>query len=109
VFHCFTGDDRLARAALDLGFVLSFSGILTFPRAEALRTTARGVPDGRFLVETDSPFLAPVPHRGQRNEPAWVVRTAEALAAVRDVSVAELGVTTDETFRRLFTRAPIRG
>jgi TatD DNase family protein len=109
VFHCFTGDDRLARQALDLGFVLSFSGILTFPRAETLRATARRVPEGRFLVETDSPFLAPVPHRGRRNEPAWVVRTAEALAAIREVSAAEIGAATDDTFSRLFTRAPIRG
>jgi TatD DNase family protein len=102
VFHCFTGDDRLAHAALDLGFLLSFSGIVTFPRAEALRQTARDVPADRLLVETDSPFLAPVPHRGHRNEPAWVVRTAAALALLRRVSPVEIAETTDANFARLF-------
>jgi TatD DNase family protein len=109
VFHCFTGDDRLARQALDLGFLLSFSGIVTFPRAQALRNTARTVPADRLLVETDSPFLAPVPNRGRRNEPAWVVHTAEALAAVRGVSREDISETTDGNFARLFGRAPIDG
>ena len=104
VFHCFTGDQRLAHAALDLGFTLSFSGIVTFPRAEALREISRHVPVDRLLVETDSPFLAPVPHRGQRNEPAWVVRTADAVAAVRGLAVGELADATDENFARLFRR-----
>jgi TatD DNase family protein len=107
VFHCFTGDDRLAQAALDLGFLLSFSGIVTFPRADALRATVRQVPDDRLLVETDSPFLAPVPNRGRRNEPAWVVRTAEALAAVRGVSLGEISEITDRNFTRLFGDVPI--
>ena len=72
MFHCFTGDAALAQAALDLGFHVSFSGIVTFPKAQALRDVAALVPADRLLIETDSPFLAPVPHRGKRNEPAWV-------------------------------------
>lgn len=83
VFHCFTGDDTLARQALDLGFYISFAGILTFPRAQALREVAAYVPDDRLLAETDSPFLAPVPHRGTRNEPCRVTHVVETLAAVR--------------------------
>lgn len=95
VFHCFTGDAALAHAALDLGFHLSFSGILSFPRAEALRAVAAGVPHDRVLVETDSPYLAPVPFRGRRNEPAWVVKVAETLATVWQVPVADvIGQTT---------------
>jgi TatD DNase family protein len=83
VFHCFTGDERAAREALALGFHLSFSGIVTFPRAEALRAVAAAMPEGRYLVETDAPYLAPVPYRGRRNEPAWVARVVEAVAAAR--------------------------
>ncbi len=76
--HCFTGDAQQAREALDLGFHLSFGGVLTFPKAEAVRQAARITPDDRLLVETDCPYLAPVPHRGKRNEPAFVVETREA-------------------------------
>ena len=77
VMHCFSGTLDEARQALDLGFYISLSGIVTFPKAESLREVARFVPDDRLLVETDAPFLAPVPHRGKRNEPAWVARDAE--------------------------------
>jgi TatD DNase family protein len=102
VFHCFTGDRAMARRALDLGFHLSLAGIVTFPRAQELREVAALVPPDRLLIETDSPFLAPVPHRGKRNEPAYVVRVAEVIATVRGVTVAELGDTTRANFVRLF-------
>ena len=87
VFHCFTGDVGMARRALDLGFLLSFAGILTFPKAASIREAAAMVPDDRLLAETDSPFLAPVPHRGKRNEPALVRRVIEMLALVRSSTV----------------------
>ena len=83
VFHCFTGDVALARRVLDRGCWISLSGIVTFPKAAALREVARFVPADRLLVETDSPFLAPVPHRGRRNEPAWVAHVAACVAAER--------------------------
>ncbi len=102
VFHCFTGDEALARSALDLGFHVSMAGIVTFPRAEALRAVARLVPDDRLLVETDSPFLAPVPHRGTRNEPARVVHVAEALARVRGTSPEAIAARTTGNFAALF-------
>lgn len=85
VVHCFTGTIDLARQALDLGFYISMSGILTFPRSTALREVAAFVPADRLLVETDAPYLAPVPHRGRRNEPAWVAETSRALAALRAI------------------------
>ena len=100
VFHCFTGDATLARRALDLGFSLSFAGIVTFPKASALREAAAIVPDDRLLVETDSPFLAPVPHRGKRNEPAFVGRVIETLASIRGVSAAEIDAITTANFLR---------
>ena len=90
VFHCFTGDADMARTALDLGFYVSLAGIVTFPRAEALRDVAKRVPADRLLIETDAPYLAPVPHRGKRNEPAFVGRVAERIAALRGVSTGEL-------------------
>ena len=102
VFHCFTGDRAMAQRALDLGFHLSLAGIVTFPRATELHEVAKRVPLDRLLVETDSPFLAPVPHRGTRNEPARVVRVAETIAALRDVPVDEIAEATDANFRRLF-------
>jgi TatD DNase family protein len=86
VMHCFSGTRDEARQALDLGFYISLSGILTFPRADALREVAAFVPDDRLLVETDAPFLAPVPFRGKRNEPAWVARTLDVLAETRGVA-----------------------
>lgn len=96
VMHCFTGDAAQARQALDRGFHLSFGGVLTFPKAEGLREAARLAPDDRILVETDCPYLAPVPHRGKRNEPAFLVETARRLAEVRG--------TTPETIAELTTR-----
>ncbi|MDE3155206.1 MAG: TatD family hydrolase [Acidobacteriota bacterium] len=102
VVHCFTGGADLLRGALDLGFYISLAGIVTFPRASELRDTARLVPADRLLVETDSPFLAPVPHRGKRNEPAWVARVVEVLAETRGTPIAELARQTTENFHRLF-------
>jgi TatD DNase family protein len=102
VLHCFGGGPRMAKAALELGFYISFAGNVTFKKAEALREVALTVPPERLLVETDCPFLAPVPHRGRRNEPAHVVETARFLAALRGVGAEELGRVTSENFRRLF-------
>ena len=90
VMHCFSGTADEARQALDLGFLVSLSGIVTFPRAESLRDVARMVPLDRLLVETDAPFLAPVPHRGKRNEPAFVARTLDVLASLRQMAPAAL-------------------
>jgi TatD DNase family protein len=102
VFHCFTGDAAMARRALDIGFHVSFSGIVTFPKADAIREAATLVPDDRLLVETDSPYLAPVPFRGTRNEPAHVARVVEALAALRGVDPARLAERTSRNFDGLF-------
>ena len=105
VMHCFTEGREVAEAALELGFYISFSGILTFRNAEALREVARSVPDDRLLIETDAPYLAPVPHRGKINQPAWVVHVAQQLATVRGVSVEEIGQITSRNFFRLFRSA----
>jgi TatD DNase family protein len=102
VFHCFSGSTAMARRAVDLGFYVSFSGIVTFPKAEAVRDAARVVPLNRLLVETDSPYLAPVPLRGRRNEPAWVVHVAAALAMVHDISCDALDETVTRNYRNLF-------
>jgi TatD DNase family protein len=102
VMHCFTGTPALARAALDLGFYISLAGIITFPKAGELRETIRAVPVDRLLTETDSPFLAPVPHRGRRNEPAHVVRVVETLAGLYQLSVDEMARRTTENFHTLF-------
>jgi TatD DNase family protein len=102
VLHCFTGTPRLRDAALELGFYVSLAGILTFPKAGELRDTARGVPLDRLLTETDSPFLAPVPHRGKRNEPAHVVRVVETLAELVGTTVADMGQRTAANFHALF-------
>ena len=102
VFHCFTGDRDMAQRALDIGFHLSLAGIVTFPRALELKEVARMVPLDRLLIETDSPFLAPVPFRGKRNEPARVRHVAEAVAEIRGVSVELIAAATDENFERLF-------
>ena len=102
VFHCFTGDAAMARAALDIGFFLSFAGIVTFPRAADLREAARLVPSGRLLSETDSPYLAPVPFRGKRNEPAYLARVVEALAEARGEPAARVAEATEEAFGVLF-------
>lgn len=102
VFHCFTGDRAMARRALDAGFHVSLAGIVTFPRAVELHEVAKMVPLDRLLVETDSPFLAPVPHRGTRNEPAHVVRVADAIAQLRNTTVEAVGGNARDNFRRLF-------
>jgi TatD DNase family protein len=105
VIHCFTSGPQLAEKALDLGFYLSFSGILTFKKAEELRAIARSAPLDRILVETDAPYLAPVPMRGKRNEPSFVVHTASLLAELRGVAPAELAERTTANFFRLFSKA----
>ncbi|MDJ1156795.1 TatD family hydrolase [Chelatococcus sp. SYSU_G07232] len=105
VLHCFSSGPELARAGLDLGLYVSFSGILTFKRSEDLRAIAADVPLDRLLVETDAPYLAPVPHRGQRNEPAYVAHTAAVLAEVKGVSPAAIARVTTENFERLFAKA----
>jgi TatD DNase family protein len=101
IMHCFTGDAQQAREALDLGFHLSFGGVLTFNNAEAVRQAAAIVPDDRLLVETDAPYLAPVPHRGKRNEPAFMVETVRKLALVRGVEVEHIAEVTTRNFERL--------
>jgi TatD DNase family protein len=102
VFHCFTGDRAMARRALDAGFSLSLSGIVTFPRALELKEVAKMVPADRLLIETDSPFLAPVPHRGGRNEPARVVHVAEVVAGLRGVAPEVVARDAAANFARLF-------
>ena len=102
VFHCFSGEKRLAERALGLGFHLSFSGIITFPKASAVREAAAIVPLDRVLAETDCPYLAPVPHRGRRNEPAWVAATIRALAGIHGVDGAERASATARNYRALF-------
>ena len=102
VLHCFTGTDSLAAAGLDLGFYISLAGIITFPRATDLRETVRRVPIDRLLTETDSPFLAPVPHRGKRNEPAYVARVVEALADLHGLTRGDMAARTAANFHTLF-------
>ena len=105
VLHCFTGSAELARKGLDLGFYVSLSGIVTFKNAQDLQATARWLPADQMLVETDAPFLAPVPHRGQKCEPAFVVDTAAFVAELRGEAPEELAEATTENFFRLFSRA----
>jgi TatD DNase family protein len=105
VLHCFTGSADLARKGLDLGFYVSLSGIVTFKNAKDLQETAKWLPSNRVLVETDSPFLAPVPHRGQTCEPAFVADTAAFVAELRGESVEELADATTANFYRLFAKA----
>ena len=104
VFHCFTETRDVARAALDMGFLISFSGILTFRNAEDLRDVARMVPIDRCLIETDSPYLAPVPHRGKVNRPGWVPHVAVKLAELKGMPPAEVARHTTDNFMRLFPR-----
>jgi TatD DNase family protein len=104
VIHCFTGGLELARRSLDLGFCISFSGIVAFPRAEVIQQVAREVPDDRLLVETDAPFLAPPPHRGKRNEPAFVVEVARQVAELRGVGRENVGELARRNYSRLFGR-----
>ena len=105
VIHCFTGDASDARRYLDLGFHVSVAGIVTFKNADALRDAVRNVPADRLLVETDAPYLAPVPHRGKRNEPAWVRAVAEVVAGVRGESFETVAAATAGNARRLFRLA----
>ncbi len=104
VFHCFTGTPAQAEAAVGIGFYLSFSGMLTFPKAEAIRAAAQAAPAERILVETDSPYLAPVPYRGKRNEPAWVVAVAAKMGELRGWEAQEVAERTSANFRALFRR-----
>ncbi|MBU1335246.1 MAG: TatD family hydrolase [Alphaproteobacteria bacterium] len=104
VLHCFTAGQDLARRALALDGYISFSGIITFKNAEEIRDVAKFVPADRYLVETDAPYLAPIPHRGQSNEPSFVRHTAEKLAEVRGISLDQLGAETTANFARLFAK-----
>lgn len=106
VIHCFTASAEFARIALDLGFYISLSGIVTFKTAVELRETAKSLPLDRLLIETDAPYLAPVPKRGKSNEPAFVAHTAAYLADLYGLSLAELGDITSSNFFRLFQRVP---
>jgi TatD DNase family protein len=105
VLHCFTESHEVARSAMAMGFYISFSGIVTFRNATALKAIAREIPLERLLVETDSPYLAPMPHRGKTNQPAWVRHVAEELARLKGVSLETIAQATTENFFRLF-RAP---
>ena len=106
LLHCFTSSRALAESGLELGLYVSFSGVVTFKNSQELRDIARDVPLDRILVETDAPFLAPVPHRGKRNEPAFVADTAMALANVKAISAAEIARATTENVLRLFSKMP---
>lgn len=106
ILHCFTGGPELARRAVALGHYVSFSGVVTFKKSDALRAIAAEVPLDRILVETDAPFLAPEPFRGKRNEPAFVAHTAAALAKVRGVTPEAFATATTDNFFRLFTKVP---
>jgi TatD DNase family protein len=107
IMHCFTGDTELARKCLDLGFYLAFGGVTTFPKASEIREAVRMTPSDRLLLETDCPYLAPVPYRGKRNEPAYVAHTAKVIADIRAVPVEDLGAQTTANFERLFRLNPI--
>ena len=109
VLHCFTEDWDMAKAALDLGFYISLSGIVTFRNADALRDVARQVPADRLLVETDSPYLAPIPHRGKPNLPEYVRDVADYLAMLRGESYERFAEQTTENFKRLFPLAHVAG
>ncbi len=106
VLHCYTGGRELAFKAMELGLHISFTGILSFKRSDDLRALAKELPGDRILVETDAPYLAPLPYRGKRNEPAYVAETAKVLAEVRGVSLAQIAEQTTETFFRLFNKVP---
>jgi len=102
VFHCFSGSMDLAQRALEIGFMISFSGIVTFKKAEELREVAKQVPLDRLLIETDCPYLTPIPYRGKRNEPAYVVEVARTLATLHNVELEDMGRITSENFNRFF-------
>ncbi len=103
VLHCFAGEARHAKQAMDMNFLVSFAGNITFPKAQPIRDIAGQIPADRILIETDAPFLAPVPHRGKRNEPAMVRHVAEKLAEVRGVDCETMAGTTTENFERFFS------
>jgi len=105
LIHCFSASSEFAQKALDLGFYISVSGIITFKNADDLRKTVSQVPLNRLLVETDAPYLAPIPHRGKQNEPAYTRITAEKLAEIKDVSFEDIAQTTTDNFFRLFSKA----
>ncbi len=102
VFHCFTETEMVARAALDMGFYISFSGILTFKNAQNLRDIVAWMPMDRLMIETDSPYLAPVPHRGKTNQPAWVAWVAQQIADIKQLPVQEVALATSRNFDQLF-------
>jgi len=102
ILHCFTGEWKHAQGALEIGFYISFAGNVSYPKAENIRNAAKEVPLERMLIETDSPYLAPVPHRGKRNEPAYVVNTAETIARLRGLTKEQLGRQSAENFYALF-------
>jgi len=104
LIHCFSGGSYLAEKSVEIGLSISFSGILTFKKAEELRAVAAAVPADRLLVETDAPYLAPIPHRGKRNEPAFVAHTAATLAAARGTTIADITTTTTNNFFALFKK-----
>jgi TatD DNase family protein len=103
VMHCFTGNTEQAKRSLDMGFMISFAGNVTFPKALQIRDAARMVPMDRMLIETDSPFLAPIPYRGKRNEPAFVKEVARQIGDLRGFSAEEIGVQTTQNFQRFFS------
>jgi len=103
VMHCFTGNPEQAKRSLDMGFMISFAGNVTFPKAQQIRDAARMVPMDRMLIETDSPFLAPIPHRGKRNEPMFVKEVARQLGELRGFPAEEIGVQTTQNFQRFFS------
>jgi TatD DNase family protein len=105
ILHCFSGEWEHATRAMEIGFLISFAGHLTYPKSQALRDVAARVPLDRLLVETDAPYLAPIPNRGQRNEPAWVVYTAATLAGLHGLTPDEMGSVTTKNFERLFRLA----
>jgi TatD DNase family protein len=103
VMHCFTGNPEQAKRSLDMGFMISFAGNVTFPKAQQIRDAARMVPMDRMLIETDSPFLAPIPHRGKRNEPMFVKEVARQLGELRGFRAEEIGMQTTQNFQRFFS------
>ena len=103
VMHCFTGNAAQALESLELGFDLAFGGVSTFPKAGEIREAARLTPVDRLLLETDCPYLAPVPYRGKRNEPSFIVKTGEVIARTREVSLDEIGIETTANFKRIFS------
>lgn len=102
VIHCFTETQEFAERAMEMGFMISISGIVTFKNADALREVAKNIPDERLLIETDSPYLAPIPHRGKQNQPAYVQHVAEALAEIRSTSVEHIAEISRNNFYQLF-------